>query len=137
MVDLDAAHFQQRYLLGVAQVGVAQVGVGLVLDHAGFASDDRVVQARHRAAVGLPGLCTLSIAGDAVSTRQLTALRISFISAAGSFVPAFFNAASTRSRKTLWSSKSASPSASRSAVAHSARRPAGHHAARSWGRVAS
>ena len=61
--------------------------------------------------------------GGAVSTRQLTALRICLRSAAGSLMSAFLSAASTRSRKTLWSSKSVSPSASRSFVATSTRRP--------------
>ena len=59
MVGLDAAHFQQRQLLGVALLGVAQVGVGLVLDHAGFASDDRVAHAQYRVGCRLAGFVHL------------------------------------------------------------------------------
>ena len=66
---------------------------------------------RSGSTLALPGLWTLAMTGGAVSTRQLTALRISFRSAAASLMSGFLSAASTRSRKTLWSSKSASPSA--------------------------
>src|ERR1035437_1716940 len=78
---------------------------------------------RSGSALTLPGLCTLATTGGAVSTRQLTALRICLRFAAGSLRSAFLSAASTRSRKTLWSPKSMPPSTSRSLVAASTRRP--------------
>src|ERR1035437_1716938 len=60
---------------------------------------------RSGSALTLPGLCTLATTGGAVSTRQLTALRICLRFAAGSLRSAFLSAASTRARKTLWSPK--------------------------------
>ena len=51
---LDAALFQQRHLLGVAQVGV-----GLVLDDGGLAVHGRLEQAAQRVGLGLAGLVHL------------------------------------------------------------------------------
>ncbi len=89
---------------------------------------------RSGSALALPGLCTLAMTGGAVSTRQLTALRICFRSAAASLMPARLSASSTRSRKRLWSSNSASPSAARSSWRP---RPGGRRAPRSSDRAAS
>ena len=50
----DAAVFQQRHLLGVAQVGV-----GLVLDDGGLAVHGRLEQAAQRVGLGLAGLVHL------------------------------------------------------------------------------
>jgi hypothetical protein len=67
---LDAAFFEQRHLLGVAQVGV-----GLVFDDAGLPSTVASNRPRSGSALALPGLWTLAMTGGAVSSRQLTALR--------------------------------------------------------------
>ena len=74
---LNAAFFQERHLLGVAQVGV-----GFVFDDACFPSRLCIVKAMELVGRRLSGLMGLSDDGRRGSTRQLTARRIGFRSAA-------------------------------------------------------
>ena len=73
---LDATFFQQRHLLGVAQVGV-----GLVFDHGRLAVDGRLEQTVQRVGLDLPVLWIFLMTGGASSAalgrRPLSAL-ISF-----------------------------------------------------------
>jgi len=67
----DSALFEERYLFGVAKIGI-----WLVLDNRSLPSIVISYRPRRGSALTLAGLCTLAITGGAVSTRQLTALRI-------------------------------------------------------------
>ena len=89
----------------------------------GFPATTASYRTEHRVGRQLAGLLNPGDDGWCGFDAPTHGLQDQLSSAAGSLTPSFFSAASTRSRKTLWSSKIASPWATRRAVATSTRLP--------------